>query len=131
MMRLTTLGGLVLAFALACAPPATTGKSETRNPNLITKDEITAANVYNAYDAVRVLRPTFLHSRGPTTLRQPDTGLPRVYLDHQFYGEIELLRQIDTKSIREIRFYNASEASIKFGLGNTSGVIEVLTDSQP
>ena len=35
---------------------------------LITQDEIDSAHVYNAYDAIRRLRPEFLVSRGKMSL---------------------------------------------------------------
>ncbi|MFN2637536.1 MAG: hypothetical protein ABR585_10950 [Gemmatimonadaceae bacterium] len=128
-MRVITIGGLTVALALACAPPATTPKRVARNPNVITQEEIVAANVYTVYDAVRVLRPNFLHSRGRNSMVLAETGLPRIYLDHQFYGEVESLRRLDVKNVREIHYYNSSDAGAKFGLGNTAGVIEVITGS--
>jgi hypothetical protein len=128
MMRITSVIALVAAIALACTPPSTTGGA--KNANVLTREEIAASHVYNAYDAVATLRPAFFHSHGPTTLQPGDTGQPKVYLNHMLFGDIESLRSLDVSGIREIHFYSASEASNRFGLGNVSGAIEVITDAR-
>jgi hypothetical protein len=53
-----------------------------------------------------------------------------VYLDRQPFGDIESLKNIYVGNIRSIRYYSAADASTKFGLGNTSGAIEVVTDAK-
>lgn len=148
-MRISSLFTVVVALSLACAPPSTT--VGTHNSSIITREEIAGAHVTSAYDAVTTLRPTFLRFHGHTSLQKDtlcgtdpsgyvsckapiealggDTGYPRIYLDHQFYGDITSLRGINAADIEEIHYYNLQEASTKFGLGNVSGVIEVLTRS--
>lgn len=127
-MQITALVGLVAAVFVACSPPSTTRAA--RNPNVITKEEIAAANVYNAYDAVSMLRPNFLHFHGQTTIIGSDTGYPKVYLDRILFGDLSSLRTLDVYGIREIHYYNGQEASSRFGLGNVSGAIEVVSDSK-
>jgi hypothetical protein len=121
---------LAAAIAVACTPPSTTGGGTKHDANLITKEEIAAAHVTNAYEAVNALRPAMLRYRGKTTISGSDTGYPRVYLDRQLYGDIEQLKNLDVGSIRSIRYYNTAEAASKFGLGNASGAIEVITDAR-
>jgi hypothetical protein len=121
---------IVLAgFTMACASAPSAGKP-TRDTNVITREEIAGANVYNAYDAIKLLRPQYFHSHGPTTLSTVDTGLPKVYLNHQFYGDIESLRNLEVASIRTIHYYSGPEASSRFGMNNVSGAIDVVTDAQ-
>lgn len=127
-MRIRYLAVAAAGFLMACATAPTTGGS-SRNPNVITREEIAAAHVYTAYDAVQTLRPAFFHSHGQTTLSANDTGLPRVYLNHQLYGDIDSLKQLEVTAIREIHYYSAPEASNRFGMGNASGAIEVVTDA--
>lgn len=145
-MRALFLNSLVAALVLACAPPSTT--TGGHNSNVITREEISAAHVNDAYDAVATLRPFFLRYRGTTSLHpdtlcttvgnstnckaaipalENDTGYPRVYLNHQFYGPIASLRGIDAGGIVEIHYYNLQEAQYRFGLGNPNGAIEVVT----
>jgi hypothetical protein len=129
MMRIKYLAVIAAGFSMACASATTTGRP-ARNTSVITREEIAAAHVYNAYDAVQTLRPGFFHSHGPTTLSGTDSGLPQVYLNHQLYGDIDSLKQLEVSAIREIHYYNAPEASNRFGMGNASGAIEVITDAQ-
>ena len=119
---------LIAAAALACAPASTTGRVR-HDQNFITKEEIATANVNTAYDAIMALRPSMIRFRGKTTITGSDTGYPKVYLDRQPFGDIESLKSIATGNIRSIRYFNAAEASTKFGLGNASGAIEVVTDA--
>jgi hypothetical protein len=125
MMRIVFLAGLVATLALSCAPPTTARSS--RDPNVITSEELVAAQATNAFDAVRRLRPNFLNSRGATTLSGSDTGYPRVYLDRVLFGDINSLKTLSVNGIREIHYYNGTEASGRFGLDNASGAIEVIS----
>ena len=125
-MRIISIA--VLFAVLACAPPSTV-PGTTRNSSVITREDIAGVHAVNAYEAVSRLRPNFLNSHGATTLNPNDTGLPNVYLNHQLYGDIQSLRNIDVSSISEIHYYTGPQASSRFGLGNVSGAIEVLTDA--
>ena len=127
-MRVISIAVLFAGAVLACAPPSTV-QGPMRNSNVITREDIETANVLNAYDAISRLRPQFLNSHGSTTLTGKDTGYPKVYLNHQFYGDLNSLRNIDVHGISEIHFYGGSEASTRFGLGNVSGAIEVITSA--
>ena len=121
----------VAAASVACAPSVSlTNGSGPRNPNVITRDEIADSHVSNAYDAVRMLRPAFLQSHGPTSLSGADNGYPKVYLNHQLYGDLDSLKSLDVSGISEIHYYNGTEASNRFGLGNVSGAIEVITTAR-
>ncbi|MEO8910043.1 MAG: hypothetical protein ABI408_07440 [Gemmatimonadaceae bacterium] len=129
MMRSISLAVLVAGAVLACSPPSSAVPRDMRNPNVITRADIEKSNVFNVYDAVSQLRPAFLNFRGSTTISGSDTGYPRVYLNHQFYGDLQSLRALDVHGVSEIHYYNGTEASTRFGLGNVSGVIEVITDA--
>jgi hypothetical protein len=128
MMRFISIAALLAGAALACAPTSTVPRP-MRNSNVITREEMETANVMNAYDAINRLRPQFLNSHGTTTLSGTDTGYPKVYLNHQLYGDLQSLRNIDIHGISEIHYYNGTEASTRFGLGNVSGAIEVITSA--
>jgi hypothetical protein len=150
-MRTLFLRSLVATLLLSCAPPSTT--AGRHDSNVITSEEIASAHVNNAFDAVTILRPSFLRYRGvtslaadtsctsdasgrmnckpPTAVLGGDTGYARVYLNHQFYGNITSLRGINAGEIHEIHYYGVQQASNRFGLGNPSGVIEVVTGSSP
>lgn len=120
----------IAAASLACAPSSSLSSGTgPRNPYVITREEIADAHVSTAYDAVRMLRPAFLQSHGATSLSGADNGYPKVYLNHQLYGDLESLKSLDVNAISEIHYYNGTEASNRFGLGNVSGAIEVITSA--
>jgi hypothetical protein len=129
MMRVISITAMIAGVALACSPPSTVGGT-TRNPNVITAEDIAKSNVYNLYDAISMLRPGFLNSHGSTTISGSDTGYPRVYLNHVFFGDLQSLRTLDVHGVSEIHYYNGTEAPTRFGLGNASGVIEVITTAR-
>jgi hypothetical protein len=128
MMRVLSIAALFAGAVLACGPPSTV-QGPMHNSNVITREDIAAAHAVNAYEAVSRLRPQFLNSHGATTINGSDTGYPNVYLNHQLYGDIQSLRNIDVHGISEIHYYSGPEASTRFGLGNVSGAIEVITSA--
>jgi hypothetical protein len=124
--RLLVVGMLVLSSAAtACAHGGTTAKQ--RDPNLITQDEIARITATNAYDAVQMLRPSFLRQRGvpSTTSGMPDLAI--VYLDGMKMGDVGQLQRIPTVGIVSIRYINAIEANQRFGRGHEGGAILVDT----
>jgi hypothetical protein len=127
MMRTISIAALVTAVVLGCTPSTVPGT--TRDPNVITAEDIQKSHTYNAYDAVSMLRPGFLNTHGATTINGGDTGFPRVYLNHLFFGDLQSLRTLDVHGIREIHFYNGTQAQTRFGMGNVSGVIEIISDA--
>jgi hypothetical protein len=129
MMRNMSLVGLVAAVLLACAPPSAARSG--RDPNLLTREEILGTYAMNVYEAVAKLRPNFLVTRGQNTILGSDTGYPKVYLDHILFGDLQSLKSIDPMAVREVRYYNAAAASNRFGLGNASGAIEVISAAGP
>jgi hypothetical protein len=128
MMSLRHFYLIALAGALGCAT-ASGGSGARGGGNVITEQELVASNVGNAYEAVERLRPNFLRSRGPSSLRTDVTSLPTVYLGRQRYGDASALRQIPINTITQIRFFTASEAAVSFGMDHPNGVIEVTLKS--
>jgi len=121
--------GILLAvlLGLACAPAVAPGR-DIANRQIITPDEIEALNAANADEVIRKVRPNFLSSRGETSLgRSRSSRLPTVYVDGMAFGTVATLRTIPAMQIESIRLYRSWEATTRFGLGNTSGVIEITT----
>jgi hypothetical protein len=130
-MRTNYLAVLAAGALMACASAPTTGAPGVKHDaNVITREEIAAANVTNAYDAIQRLRPQFFRSHGSTSLSSADAGFPTVYLNRQRYGDISNLQQLEVTAIREIRYYSPAQATNRFSVGSPSGAIEVITDSQ-
>lgn len=117
---------------VACATAGTT-PGTARNPNVITAEEIAQNPSSNAYELIQRLRPSFLRTRGAVH-GAPSNGVNNieavdlvVYLNDTRLGGSDQLRQLPTTDIREIRYYSASDATTKWGTGNSAGAIQVIS----
>lgn len=95
--------------------------------NTITSEEIARTPPGSAYDVIRRLRPEFFSGRGETSLASRSRPLPEVLIDGVQRGDLELLRQLPSESIRWVRLYRASEVPPKYSSSFVSGLIEVTT----
>jgi hypothetical protein len=112
-----------VAAAVACASTPT----KVRDSTIITAEEVEASHEANAYEVVSKLRPAFLRSRGRTTITTGASEFPSVFVDGQFYGDLNSLRTIIAPQVRLIRYYNGPDAVTRFGMLYGSGAIEVTT----
>ncbi len=106
--------------------------------NLITEDEIAAlgGSVQTAFQVVQRLRPAMLRVRaGQTTGTAASDGIGSsnapvadvsVYLNGQRLGGLSSLDQITVRQIRQIRYFNANDATTLLGTGNTGGAIQII-----
>ena len=126
-----SLRRLVLAAALAllaCGSPAPRGgRPLPRDGNILRADEIAAAEVGTAYDAIMRLRPRFLMGRGSTSINLPYSGGVRIYVDGVYQQRADDLRSVPASDIVYIRYLSAAEATTYWGTGFTSPVVYVLT----
>jgi hypothetical protein len=113
------------------APPATGTTAppirKSHNANLIDRSEIESSTAIDAYALVQESRPTWLHTRGTISIRDPSAGVPQVYLNGTRLGDVNQLREIQLSEVRELRFFGAAEAQMRYGTGHAGGVIEVST----
>ncbi|MDQ6690930.1 MAG: hypothetical protein M3Z18_10510 [Gemmatimonadota bacterium] len=116
-----------LAASIACASATTTAGGVRHDSNVITEQEISASAGSNAFEVVSRLRPSFLKSRGKSTVSSSASEFATVYMDGQQLGGISTLRNIVASQVKQIRYYNLSDATTRFGMQNGSGVIEVTT----
>src|SRR3989441_326709 len=114
------------APAPAPAPPPAPGRAR-RNPNLIERPEIESSTALDAYALVQEARPLWLHSRGVVSIQDPSAGVLQVYLNDMRFGDVNRLREFRLSEIREVRFYGAADAQLRFGTGHAGGVIDLLT----
>jgi hypothetical protein len=126
---------LVVAVSAGCASGgASSGTSarSSRSQDVIGEAEIASRvrDATNALQIVEQLRPQMLRSRGSSSLTPgatSDDALPRVYVDDISYGNVNSLSNLNSVSIREIRFIKAGDATTRWGTGHTGGVILVTT----
>ena len=117
-----------LTGALGCSHAMNGADDHPRN--VITSDEIQAANASTAYDLVAKFRANFLRSRGKNSVLLKEPQEPTVYLDNVEYGTVASLRQIPASTIAEIRFIEGWDAMSKYGSNHVSGVIQIYTRYQ-
>lgn len=115
-----TFALLLLLTVVGCASTGTGSSSAST----ITREEILEANQMTALDLVRTVRPHWLNTRGPMSLRSTPMV---VYVDGMRAGGVEALADIGTTDVEEVRYYDPREAQFRFGTGHAQGAIEVLT----
>lgn len=132
MQRFTTTAGLVAVVAtMACASSSgstesaqTATPSSRRSNEVMTEQELRESTVLNALDAVRQRRPAWLRSRGATS--RGTQAEPVVYFNDVRMGGVESLSQFTLGSIKELRYYTATEATNRWGTGHSAGAIVVV-----
>ena len=129
-MKLKTLllAGLVaitIVSATACAmTPATGGSSSGRNR--VSGDELAATNSPMVYEALSLLRPQWMTSRGAVSMDEPDFAVANIYQNGTRIGDIEYLKQVYVLDVDYLQFWPPGEAGARFGMGNPRGVIEIF-----
>ena len=93
--------------------------------NLITKEQIAVSRFQTAYEAVEALHSNWLQTRGTDSFQKPSEV--KVYLDNTELGGTSTLRDITTRTVSWIRFYDALAAQSRWGVGHGAGVIFVST----
>jgi hypothetical protein len=124
------LATTMVAFA-ACASGGG-ASTALQNPNVISTEEIAASSASNAYEVIQRLRPNFLRTRGavhgtPGAANAVEMVDLVVYLNENRLGGSDQLRQVSTTDIREIRYFNSSEATTKWGTGHSAGAIQIVS----
>jgi hypothetical protein len=118
-------------FGCASAPPEMAVRPTTSSASLLTGDEIRRNRIENAYDAVRRLRPSFLNTRGPTSVLAAPRKEIVVIVNGVPYGGVEELRSLRSAEIAWVRRLTAAEAYIMSGRPAPAGGIELRLEPCP
>src|SRR4051812_19292010 len=133
MTKSSSIAGILAAIlAIACAPAATTKPSSAaKNPNFISREEVVAVmgDNDNAYDVIRRLRPSFLRTRGTSTMGLSGEPVLVVYLDMVKVSGSSFtnLKAISAAQIRSIEYLNGIDATTRFGTDHGAGAILIST----
>jgi hypothetical protein len=129
--RLLFIALLVASTACASSNRAGTG---TVDRNRILASELTSATETNLYDYIAKYRPRWLTPRGSGSIPGAgrgtsvgSTGSLIVYLDEQRQGGTDILRSLSRNGVKQIRFYDITEAQQRFPDVRASAVIQVIT----
>ena len=100
---------------------------------MIERAELASVWNYDALEAIRQLRPRWLRGRGPSISIDGSTGQltaergrVRAYVDG-IARDLELLDMLETEDVASMRFLNASDATMRFGIGHAGGAILITT----
>ena len=125
--RFTPLLLLVCLIAsCARARVASDAQEEDRSSgNRLIRQDILGSGERTLYDVIERLRPRWLRVRSITSVRGPVPIV--VYHDNVRVGGIATLRSLRPEGIQEVRFISASDATTRWGMGLSSGAIEVIS----
>ncbi len=109
-----------------------------RDASLITREDLSdpAIRSLNVIEAIRVLRPNFLASRGTQTIvtdqnrsvTDPESGQVHASIDDSGVLAVDELKRIQAGTVREIRLLSPAAAMQRFGATAKQGpVIAVRT----
>jgi hypothetical protein len=117
---------IVALAATTLSACSTTAAGPMGSADRITRAQLEALETMSAYDAIQRLRPTWLQSRGPTSLSGGPT-LPQVHINDSRSRTLDELRTLPVTEIEMMEFRSASDATTLYGTGYPGGVIEVRT----
>ena len=115
---------LLVVLSAGCAPRQS---PETSHPDrtLLTQQQLIDHHFNNAYEAIEALRPHWLQEHGPNSFRTP--GQVLVYQDDNVLGGVDELRAVMIPAVVYIKYYDAVQATARWGVGHSQGVIYVST----
>lgn len=117
------------ALTAACSSNPAPANRPRFDASLITREQILEGRFTNAYDAVKLLRGSWLNTVRPESFRYPATI--QVYLDGVRLGDVSSLSTVQTLPIQFIRYYNAQDATSRWGVDHGAGAIYVSTKVAP
>lgn len=133
-MRIRSLLVIASALLAGCASGGKSGAAgegatstpvRSRSQNQITEGEIAEqAGITNAYDLISRVRPGYLRAGMAGISGQ--SVLPVLRIDGGPALDLSDLRNIDIRTISEIRFHTANDAEVRFG-GNLNRPVIAVT----
>ncbi len=126
---IAALAGTYLTVSAGCAHHEPTSGLAVRSNESgpITSKELRTVDDRDAYTAIALLRPSLLKNRGPTSILLDTPAQPEVFIDGMYYGPFDSLRQIPVHELEEIRFLDVGDATIRYGMGHPSGIIDITS----
>ena len=109
-----------------CVAAASQSGSAPSTANRLTRTQLASSNSDNVFDAVAKLRPEWLSSRGPTSVTDATPTSVSVFMNGSMLGKGDYLKQVSLLDVSEVRYWDAAQASARFGMGHPRGVIEII-----
>ena len=121
---------LLTIIAGACSTSSGGSGEPRRDRNRLTVEELVPVESFTAWDAVQRLRPMWLRPGGIRNSANPGGHYPQVFVDGSPYGSLDSLRRFRISDIEEMRYINATDATIRYGGQFQGGVILLTMRSQ-
>jgi hypothetical protein len=118
------LGLLLLVVSVVGCAGGTTQRAG--RSDLIVEEQLRSRGFASVYEAVETLRSNWLRPRGQDTLIGTASEV-QVYMDNVRMGGVGTLRQISPSTVTFIQWYNANDATARWGIGHGAGAIYVST----
>lgn len=126
-IRLVALVPLAcVLWAVGCASSGG-GGTDGGSRDVITRAEIAQSGLMNTYEVIRQLRPAFLQRRRARSIEGDAIQTAVVYVDGAYRGELRELELIPAAEVQEIRYLDATDATMRYGTGHSGGAILVTT----
>src|SRR3954466_14604279 len=122
--RLRRLGLPLLLLCGACASSQANARHRV-DMSVLTQDALVDHQYQNVLEAVQTLRSNWLNERGPDSFTSPSHIW--VYIDNTRVGGVQSLAQISTRYVTSVRKVNGVDATARWGIGHSAGVIAVMT----
>ena len=136
MLATPTRMAALLAITLACATKTVSQDGvpvahRSRNATVISREELQdpAVASNDAMTTIRQLRPAFFMTRGPLSFKNTTAGMLQISQDFGPLQKSSALSTIDTRSLVEVRYLNATDAQARFGINANGGPVLVLLTS--
>lgn len=123
-------GGFIVGFSIPLwgrAPGRTGPLPFDEDRYVISGEDIRRESLSNALEAVNFFHPEWLVLRGQEAIYNPEADNLRVYLDNALLGGVANLAAISPLMIESIRFFDARQATNRWGTGHTHGAIQVIS----
>ena len=118
------LGLPLLLLCGACASSQANARHRV-DMSVLTQHDLADHQYENVLEAVQTLRSNWLNERGPDSFAAPSHIW--VYVDNTRVGDVRSLAAISTRYVSSIRKVNGIDATARWGIGHSAGVISVMT----
>jgi hypothetical protein len=124
-------GGPVTAGAPSVATSPSGGPAKS-TPSLLIAEDLRKTDAQNLGDAIQRLRPEWLRRGSARAANSMGTSRSAaeplvVWIDNNRAGGVEILAQMQISNVRSVQYFTPSEAESRFGTGNSSGAIQIVT----
>ena len=116
----------MIAALAACTQPVHTSTPRPEH-GTITRRQIDGITASTALDVVSRFRSDALRAKPPVSIFLDPHPYAAVFMDGQYYGLLDALRNVPADWIQEIRIYDDIEAAHLFGRRYAGGVIQLVS----